>query len=42
MTCRVERWRSDPYYGAVAAAKAGNGYVVGDISGWIPGAFQKM
>jgi hypothetical protein len=26
----------------VAVVKAGNGYVVGDISGWIPGAFQKM
>ncbi len=41
MTCRVERWRSDPYYGAVAVVKAGDGYVVGDISGWILGAFQK-
>jgi len=41
VTCRVERWRFDPYYGAVAAVKAGNGYVVGDFSGWIPGAFQK-
>ena len=41
MACRVERWRSDPYYGAVAVVKAGNGYVVGDFSGWIRGAFQK-
>jgi len=42
VTCRVERWRSNPYYGAVAVVKAGDGYVVGDISGWVPGAFQKM
>ncbi|MFZ8842104.1 MAG: hypothetical protein ACO2PM_24890 [Pyrobaculum sp.] len=41
MTCRVERWRSDPYYGAVAVVKAGDGYVVGDIRGWILGVFQK-
>ncbi len=41
MTCRVERWRSDPYYGAVAVVKAGDGYVVGDISGWIRGALRE-
>ncbi len=41
MTCRVERWRPDPYYGAVAVVKAGNGYVVGDISGWIRGALRE-
>jgi cyclomaltodextrinase len=41
VTCRVERWRSDPYYGAVAVVKAGNGYVVGDFSGWIRGALRE-
>jgi cyclomaltodextrinase len=41
VTCRVERWRSDPYYGAVAVVKAGNGYVMGDISGWIRGALRE-
>ncbi|MEM4651621.1 MAG: alpha-amylase family glycosyl hydrolase [Pyrobaculum sp.] len=40
MTCVVERWRRDPYYGAVAIVRAGGGYVVGDFTGWIHGAFK--
>jgi len=37
--CVVEKWREDPFYGAVAVVKA-EGYVVGDFTGWIHGAFR--
>jgi len=37
--CLVEKWREDPFYGAVAVVKA-EGYVVGDFTGWIHGAFR--
>lgn len=40
VACRVEKWRSDPYYGKVAVVQAGPGYVVGDFTGWIHGAFR--
>ncbi|RFA94603.1 alpha-amylase family glycosyl hydrolase [Pyrobaculum aerophilum] len=40
MACRLEKWREDPYYGKVAVVRAGNGYVVGDFTGWLPGAFK--
>ncbi len=36
----MERWRRNPYYGAVAVVKTGGGYMVGDFTGWVHGAFK--
>jgi Glycosidases len=40
VVCLVERWRRNPYYGAVAVVKTGGGYMVGDFTGWVHGAFK--
>ena len=42
MACSVVKWRSDPFYGRVAVVKAGGGYIVGDFTGWIRGAFKEV
>jgi len=37
--CAVEKWREDPFYGAVAVVKA-EGYVVGDFTGGSTGPLE--